>query len=870
MRFFLQFGWAIGMAGVQGLSAAPGLVPGGKIPAFAGGQRDCAVTAGREHAADSFQAEVTVPLKSGLFVGGGGGVVYAESSNNPVVAAELQRLPRQDSFASDPTALTWLPVAERSVAERPASPAADPLTAPVDAFLKDLQVRLRPVVCWYDGPRLIASRPFVDGGLQMAGSKWRLAVDAATVAGESDARDVTLTLTLEDGQSASSGLAAAFDFSAWSSANYVLIPGAVYNGNRYRTSGRGYNAGLDPTDYYRKDLPLTQSSVPRLEIEPGKPSKLEINSCNVTTPSICVFDRKAKRGFIVLAEQAGRDAKGGFVRNAAGEILDSVFAVEETTDRSRATMVVSAPGVRGKKPEFVGFSSSPDRAIGWRPGDRISLKLRIYSFAAPDLPVLLDRFAAVRKAVTGPNHPRKLVPASQVAQWMGERIESRYHKQPGASFYCPENAAWIAFGWIGGWMNTFPMLASGDDRRLERVTNTFDFGLKAQEPTGYFHYAIDAKGNVTFRDPAKDMNLARTSGDMLFWMIKQFHLLKAQGRGGAIKPEWEIAMRKLADALVATWEVDGQWGKLINVKTGRVGEFNTTGGATIIGALAAAADYYDHPKYMQIAQQAADTYYQRDFVALGQTSGGCADILQNADSETAAGLMASLMTLYETTGDRQWLEKSRNVANLVASWAVSHDYELPKTTELGGLGAKLAGVYWASTQNKHGAPGICTSSGDSLLKIYRATGDVRYADLLRDIVAAHGESIRPGGFTNERLTFCDADSRGSRGGHVTGWNETNGALMALEIPGIYLRTDADRFVVFDAVEAKVLKRDAAGVTLEIKNPTPFDAAVSIFAENASQAAKPQGDTAFLYWPKITVKAGATRTAVVDGDGRSVR
>ena len=41
------------------------------------------------------------------------------------------------------------------------------------------------------------------------------------------------------------------------------------------------------------------------------------------------------------------------------------------------------------------------------------LKLRVYSFATPDIPGLLEKFAGVRKALTGPNHPRQLVPASQ-------------------------------------------------------------------------------------------------------------------------------------------------------------------------------------------------------------------------------------------------------------------------------------------------------------------------------------------------------------------------------------------------------------------------------------------------------------------------
>jgi hypothetical protein len=545
------------------------------------------------------------------------------------------------------------------------------------------------------------------------------------------------------------------------------------------------------------------------------------------------------------------------VRNDRGEIIDNAFAVEESADRSRATVVVSAPGVRENKPEFIGFSRSPDRGIAMKTGDVVQLKFRLVAFETPGIPGLLEKFMTVRKAVTGPNHPRFLVPASQVEKWMADRIDSRFHSSPTASFYCPENAPWIAFGWVGGWINTFPMLVLGDEKHLERVTQTFDYGLKAQEPSGYFHYAIHANGSVTFRDPGPDMNMARTSGDMLYWMIKQFQLLKAQSRGLALKAEWESSMKKLADAMVATWKKEGQWGKLINVKSGDVAEYNTTGGASIIGALALASDYFKKPDYLQVAREAADFYYTRDFVKLGHTTGGCADILQNADSETAAGFMTSLMTLYEITGDRQWLEKSRQLANLVATWTVSYDYELPRTTELGGLGAKLAGVYWASTQNKHGAPGICTSSGDALFKLYRATGDRRCAELLRDIVAAHRESIRPGGFTNERLTYCDADSRGSRGTHVTGWNECNGALMAQELPGIYARPDTGELFVFDSVEANILTRDDSGMKLEIRNPTPFDAAVSVFAERREQANQPLACTAFLKWRKVEIKAGAT-------------
>lgn len=275
-----------------------------------------------------------------------------------------------------------------------------------------------------------------------------------------------------------------------------------------------------------------------------------------------------------------------------------------------------------------------------------------------------------------------------------------------------------------------------------------------------------------------------------------------------------------------------------------------------VAGLALAARYYNEPVYLEVARAAAKAYYN-DFALVGFTSGGCGDILQNADSETAIALTTSLITLYEVTGEAAYLKQAKDLANLCATWTVSYCYQLPKETPLAKLGANLTGAVWASTQNKHGAPGFCTQSGDALFKIYRATGDTLYAGLLRDVIHAHAEGIQPNGKITERLTYCDADSRGGRGdGGKTGWNETNGAMMALEIPGIYVRTDLPEVYVFDHVTAEIVRQDESQIRLKISNPTKFDATVTILAENQKQAQKPLGDNAFLNWTeKVKVKAG---------------
>ena len=724
-----------------------------------------------------------------------------------------------------------------------------------DAFLEPLNGRMRLLACQYHGASMQSLTAFANGSDKAESMQWVSAVIASAVKGQPDALNLAIRFKLERGTAQSAGVAIAFVFFDWSTKNYVLLPAAVYNGNRCKIVNRGYAKGLDRKYLYKKDIPLMSNPIPHLAVTDGDVSRLNVNVCNLSTPAICFFSKKKQLAFILLAEQKTQLASNGFI-------------VEESADRTRVSLVVSAPGVRERKALFVGFTDSPDRGATIKVGEEINLRLRLYSLKVDGIPGLLEKFMTVRKQITGANQPRDLVPLSQVRYWMTQRIDSRFHDGAVHKFYCPENAKWISFGWVGGLMNTFPMLALGDAMHLDRVTRTFDFAIpRAQGEAGYFYGALDQNGKCFSRDSYPELPeiaLTRKNADVLFWMVKQFMLLRAQGRGEAVKPAWEQNIKRLADAFVTTWKRCGQWGSHVNNQTGQVAVYNTSGGVMAVGGLALAADYYGEPTYLTTAKEAAEFYYRRDFVAQGQTTGGCADILQNADSETAAGFMAALMALYETTGDATWLEKSRNLANLVATWTCSYDYQLPAKTELARRGARLAGVYWASTQNKHAAPGICTSSGDALFKIYRATGDRRYAELLRDIVHAHGESIRPGGLTNERLTYCDADAHsvGNRGNHVTGWNELNGILMAMEIPGIYLRTDRSEMYVFDHVAVQVAARDENGVTLRISNKTEHDATVSVLAESAAQAKSPLGYTAFLNWPKVNVKTGQTVEHVV--------
>ncbi|NQV35764.1 MAG: hypothetical protein HQ515_23940, partial [Phycisphaeraceae bacterium] len=379
---------------------------------------------------------------------------------------------------ADKPVSTWLPRTQREA----------PYDASVDEFLKTLNGSMRLLVCQYAGPKLSGTHPFKQGWLTTDSAQWSCNIEATSMNGHPDAMDLHVTFKLTEGAAHEAGVAVAFDFLDWHPSNTVLIPGAVYDGNRCRIVDRGYAQGLDRQYLYKKGLPLMSTPLPQLSPDRGKPSKLGITACNATTPAMLFYSHQTKRAFILLAEQ----------RTPLG---DNGFVIQESDDRERASLVVSAPGVREQKPLFVGFADSPDRGVSLRAGDEVSLRMRVYSFAAEGVPGLLERFMTVRKAVTGQNHARNLAPFSQVSEWMTERIDSRWHAGKDHQFYCPENAQWISFGWVGGLINTFPMLALGDDRHLDRVVKTFDFAMpRAQGESGYFYGALNHDGKCFSRD----------------------------------------------------------------------------------------------------------------------------------------------------------------------------------------------------------------------------------------------------------------------------------------------------------------------------------------------------------------------------------
>ena len=143
-------------------------------------------------------------------------------------------------------------------------------------------------------------------------------------------------------------------------------------------------------------------------------------------------------------------------------------------------------------------------------------------------------------------------------------------------------------------------------------------------------------------------------------------------RRRAPSERWAEAARRAADALVKLWERNKQLGQFVDIESGELIVGGSTSAGLAPAGLALAAAQLKQPRYLAIAKAIGEHYYER-FVRVGLTCGGPGDVLQAPDSQSAAALLDSFMTLFEATRDRVWIDRARAAAHLLASWVISYD-----------------------------------------------------------------------------------------------------------------------------------------------------------------------------------------------------
>lgn len=656
----------------------------------------------------------------------------------------------------------------------------------------------------------------------------------------------------------SSGLALAFRFDSWDEANYVFVPGALYAGNRFRCRPVEY-APKFPTEDRRPDIPVTITDVPRLSNVAG-PSEVELRTSSMTCPSFGVYFPKLRKALLVLVPDRTDLGQNGIV-------------IQESDDRRHAVVVLTSPGIRRLRYGGMHLEPSSDQAANIEVGHEISLTFRAYLFDTDGPKGLLDRFMRVRKNLLPAKAKECVTPYSfALDSEIALQNRMRWFK-PGGYFKNGNGDSpfgHIQLGWVGGLMSTYPMLTARTEPGFHRSLVSIDTTLKRLSAPSGFLYGMYRDGVVygdNFEDNLKEPEIAmvRKNGDGLYYLLKQLAILKPN----EIRPEWDVVARRWADAFVSLWRRYRQFGQLVNVKTGAIDVGGSTAGAIVPAALALASERYHDADYIEVAQESARMMAKRD-LDKGYTTGGPGEILQCPDSESAFALLESMVVLFEVTKKTEWLNRAKEAAALCSSWVMAYDFPFPPGSELARAKVRSTGAVWASVQNKHAAPGICSASGDSLIKLYRATGDPVYLDLLEDI--AHGilefmsRHDRPigsnqDGFVNERVNTSDweGDSGvGAVGDSSVSWCELAIMLTCTDLPGVYVDLDRHRVWCLDHVHARLIR----GRTIALTNPTSLPAKVRILAEERRSTESVAWQSALAGARVLELAPGETKTIVL--------
>lgn len=680
---------------------------------------------------------------------------------------------------------------------------------------------------------------------------------------------------LENGGVSNIGIAIDFKINQWDKTNMLFVPAALYNGNRFKSISVSYPPYITNEQDKHINMPITVSNIPRLN--PSGISEVELLTSNCTTPMLGFYNPKLKRGFILLTDPETNVGESGFY-------------IQENLEKREILLRVMAPGVRQQRYVMCGFVPSNDKGIDMKKGDNIQIRLKLWNFPAKDLAAFYDKCFSIRKSLSGDNIYINRNSFSHTAQTiLAHHDKEKWYEDPHQGYICNKPNSDSPFGhiqtgWSGIPVYALPQAICPTKDRVQRIIKSMNALSKIQGKSGLF-YAMSKKGALfgdNLNDSKKDssISLVRRTGLALYTGLQIREILRVRKDiDKRTLKSWDNMFQKAANGLVNLWKQYGEFGQFIDVETGVPDIFNSTAGAINIGALARAYSIYRIPIYLQIAKEAANHYYDH-FLMNGYLGGGPAEILQCPDSESSAEYVESLLTLYEVTGENSWLEKGKIAAAFFSSWVVSYDYKFPQNSDLGRISAKSTGSVWASVQNEHSAPGIYILSGDFLFKLYRATGDERYAELLKDIVHnvvqyvnMPNNPVIPGGewgAVSERVNLSDWEgTQGigmvAKGDSNMAW-ETVALLSILQNPGIYVQTDTKKIFVLDHIEAYIKDRTEKGLLLEIKNPNNESTEISIFSEKHADSLKPLDFLSYSSWKKIKIGANETILVTIKNNG----
>ena len=522
-----------------------------------------------------------------------------------------------------------------------------------------------------------------------------------------------------------------FNFDDWEEDAFVFMPACAYNGNRFERVNRRYPPQYTPEDYGVDNEPLISSMIPSM----GKDGNqaLEVTSADMALPCLGIFYRNKKEGIFIITPQQVKNSNIGYT------VEKGKFKLSYPANRKNPYYAMKYPD----------YSLVDEKGIEISKGEEITSEIFIREFPCKDMIDFYDEFFKIRKAYLKSDRAENLY-----TEELFELIEdmTNYNSWSGKTY--PRHNPWSAGGWCDGCgVESAIFLKKGNEVSKRRAIKALDFDTLPEHLTkaGFFYSTVtDGIGDGKY-------HLTRYSAASFYHIVRNFELTNPH-------KQWIDCVKTLADAFVKLFEKYGKFGSYINSETGEILIGSGNSGVLAIGALAKVGKFLQHEKYIKTSVKAAEYYYNK-FLTDGMTYGGCGDIMSAPDSESSFMMLEALVALYEVTKDEKWLKASETILKYCSSWVVSYVHKFPDASEFDRLNINTVGSVYASVQNAHSAPGICTLSGECIYKLYKYTGNNEYLDFIKDIAYFIPQCIS----TNERPIWARMGKPGEEKKLLKGW-----------------------------------------------------------------------------------------------------
>lgn len=702
----------------------------------------------------------------------------------------------------------------------------------------------------------------------------------------------------------------------WDTKNYVFAPAALYNGNRFSSICREYPPMLTQEEAQRFDGEPVLTDVPRLFQDGNGCAQLSVG--DLSFPCIGYYSPETQTGYLMFFRQKN-------------ELGDFGITVREDASKRTVSFILSSPCVRTpyKYAMCTTGEKSDDVGAALKPGYTVTFSFSEYRFECRSVTDFLNMFFRCRQSQPLPRSHPNSVPWHYAFRLIEEKYNRRNWVEEFGFYTSSEAQSGICrqwqTGWVGGAINTLPGLMLGCDETKEKSRRTLDFVFDKIQHRSGFLYGLFCDGRAygdSFPDQENiNIVISRKNADALYYLAKQMLFLHEKGE--TVSPAWTDGLRRLSDAFISFFEKNGDIGQFIDIEEGRPYIGGSASGGLVSAGLALCSSYFGNPDYLDAAQKIAEEYYEK-YISKGFSSGGPGEILSCPDSESAFALLESFVMLHRCTENELWLKYAEDTAPLCASWCVGYDYHYLKDTQFFERGTATTGAVWANVQNKHAAPGICTMSGESLLHLYRATGNTAYLELLKDIShnltqylstpenpiyasyvwhnkpahmqkllhrnhaktvlflshssrimqkklsSAYQKLFNPVGRINERVNLSDWEGKNNVGEVPFGscWCEVSAMLTYSELPAVYIRPDTGFCFALDHIICSVKEMTDDELTVELHNPTRYNADYRIFIEN-SACGSPLPVEKALPLKTVSLCAGERRQLRIDRRNRDV-